>query len=298
MKRIALTISVVAVALAGAAECSAELLTSTKMTVRRGPSTLPLTTSMYQAGTLTRVRDFMQYAHPVVAGADRFSLTVDTTADRATVGDLHLITPTTQPGVHVDDFSVNFDVVDVPANFPNLPVIRHVMGQYSERLTVTGLTMSAPAFVSSSSAPITLSNVGGPHFNADVPVTLTLPELTVTGTYEAIGPQTSKSKPFSLTYHPSVGTNFARFAIPGVPAGQSLSNGFPFEPYELTVLYYPNNSKIFDDAVDDVRYIAEVAEPIALNFFVPEPCGVSLAALAVGGLVAMRRRRIGGPPVV
>lgn len=85
MTRLALTISVLAGALAGAADCSAELVNSVMAIVRRGLSHLQFTSIMLQPGTTARIRDSMDYNHQVFAGAGLFALTVDTTTDRASV---------------------------------------------------------------------------------------------------------------------------------------------------------------------------------------------------------------------
>jgi hypothetical protein len=108
--------------------------------------------------------------------------------------------------------------------------------------------------------------------------------------YEALGPTTTATAPFSLVY--AWDGNSPAFA--SIPSG-ATSPDFSFRPYLMEIRYRSTPGQaFFNQVVDDVRWDA-VPVDFTINYFLPEPGGISLAALALGAGMAIRRRALGAP---
>jgi hypothetical protein len=177
---------------------------------------------------------------------------------------------------------INYQFVVVPANFPNPPVIQQVAGDYFTKIVLNSITSStAPTLVSSSTTPLVFA---GSEFFADVNITLGASSFTLNGVFEAHGPTTTETQPFSIVYNINPGVKQARSAIPG---GPGFGDGFTFTPRHLNVFYDPTTSTIFDEVVDNVRFIG-LAGAVFVNYFstarVPEPSSLILAGLAAAAI--------------
>jgi hypothetical protein len=119
-------------------------------------------------------------------------------------------------------------------------------------------------------------------------VTLNVPDITVTGVYEAIGPTSTVAQPFTVLFR-ATSTGLGPMSL--IPGGPGFGNGFSFQPLECVVMYSPvNSAPIFNQVVDHVRFSVQPL-PILMNFFVPEPGGVGIFATGIAVIVRGARRR-------
>ena len=236
--------------------------------------------------------DQVPTTNPVSVGATQTVLTVDTTTDTGHYDDIDFSTPSASNAPRTVSTFINYTLPVSPPNFPDPPTIITVSGQYSARITITSLVQTTPQYVSAPNAPITW-NPDLLAYEHNPFVTYTMPDITLNGTYEAIGPTTTVTLPFSIVLRTSPSGNpVGRGTITRIPGASPFNNGFAYFPVDLTSLYSPTpGGVLFDQVVDNVRFVAE--KPVLrVNYFaIPEPNSFALAVFAAGlGLVRLRRR--------
>jgi hypothetical protein len=126
-------------------------------------------------------------------------------------------------------------------------------------------------------------------------LTLAPISFTLQGTYEAIGPLTSKSIPFSVTYEATEGLNTRQRS--GVRGGAGFGNGFQAKlAWTNDLKFRAVNSQVIDEVVDEVRFRLSFTDDLSLRLVlrtppVPEPSSAVLFGMASLALVARSRRR-------
>lgn len=223
-------------------------------------------------------------SNKVNTGATQTKLTVDTTNDTAHYDDIDFLTPSIETSpVTSNAVNVNYTLPVSPPNFPDPPVIITVMGNYMTRVTLTSIVTSTPQYVSSPTTPI-VWNPNTLLYGNNQTATFTMPDITLNGTYEAIGPITTVSVPFSITLHTS-GTPVQRTAQTQIPGASPFGDGFLYFPNLLSTGYNPTPSGVlFNQVVDNVRFVANKPS-LQVNFFeIPEPSTLILASLAATGI--------------
>jgi hypothetical protein len=279
------------VALLTARSGSAAILSSTRPTLEPRIGNLLLFTSSRQQGVF--IRNDGIYAPPIEAHVASTTITVDTVADTGFVADLDF-TPVTAPQQTFGNaYDIDFEVILVPANFPDPAVTRHVVGDYEERITISSVTSQDPQLLSSETSGI--SAVGTTDFFSMFnSLQLSQASFMVHGTYEVFGPTQNVSVPFSVEYRTSGMPAFG-FMQTFIRGGPGFGAGFEFDPRELRIEFHAVNPVIFNGTVEDVPFRAEFNSIAALRYFVPEPAtaGVALVLGAAGfGLGRARRRRL------
>jgi hypothetical protein len=271
---------------AAAADSSAALLSSTNTTTNGRLHPLEVRTRLLPPDSSTILAVNIVSSNAVAAGSNLISLTVDTVADTVRYDDIDFIAASMSPWSGMASTPLDFTYEVTPANFPDPPVFKNVAGTYGSRVTFDSLATSTPGFVSSSTAPIFWT---GSAFALSAEVALSLPDITLDGVYEAIGPSTIVSQPFSIVLKPQVGPTQAASMTPG---GPDIDHGFPFLPTRLLVTYFPTRPTLFDQVVDDVRFQA-ISPILTLNYLfnIPEPGCLSLGWLAFGVPAVRGRRR-------
>jgi hypothetical protein len=198
-------------------------------------------------------------------------------------------TPVTAPQqTFGNTYDIDFEVILVPANFPDPAVTRHVVGDYEERITISSITSQDPQLLASSTSGI--SAVGTTDFfSMNNSLQLSPASFTVQGTYEVIGPTQNVSVPFSVEYRTS-GTPAFGFMQTFIRGGPGFGAGFEFDPRELRINFHPVNPVIFDGMVEDVPFHAAF-QSTALRYFVPEPSTAGLALVLSSSALGLRRAR-------
>jgi len=230
---------------------------------------------------------FAGYQSPVQPIANSISVSVDTVADTGKVDDLKF-GPTSIPANTVGgSYPVDVQILVTPANFPDPPVYQDIQGTYTETFSINSVTILAPDFTSSTTAPIVFKDFPTPHFVMIPTLTIAQPAFTVTGDYAVSGPTESRIVPFSVQFTPS----FSQQPRPHIhlQGNPGFGDGFAFAPYGVNVFYQSTNGQVFNGTVDGVKISASL-DGVFLRYFAPEPSGMGLAAMAAGVCAACQRR--------
>ena len=290
--RLNLTLAVVMTATLTAGMAEAATFTSTAMLSMLGSNGLPINSLFRRADNNGQLASASQNV-AVTAGSTSVTLTADTTTDRVHFDAISFVAASMSPqSKQTPTFAINYDLLVAPANFPLPPVFQNIAGDYYAVATYTSLTTSAaPTLLTSANNVV---GFNGTVFTINDGVTLTLPNLTVAGTYQAFGPSSSTAAvPFSYTLAPQAVSSWPAQAE--IPGGPGFGNGFPFTPTHLNVTYAVQGSVvIFDQVVDNVRVQAQ-ANSITIDYFsqaafVPEPSSAALAGAGPALLGFLRRR--------
>lgn len=191
------------------------------------------------------------------------------------------------------DVSVRRLVVDVPGDFPDPGMSHYEDEKYKARVTITGVAPSTP-IASSTIAPLQSLYFKPPWFVMNNVLTLSSLSFVIEGTFEAIGPTTTKSVPFSVEFRPeeSVVTLLQRTGIKG---GPDFDNGFEFILSRgIRIPYRAVTPVVFDEQIDGMRIQLNVSDKITVGLLkdapLPEP-GVMGLGFGVAAAISGRWRR-------
>jgi len=228
------------------------------------------------------------------SGVNSASVAVDTDSDTGFISGLDFKPFDMTSLMNTRNVSFQQTIVDVPANFP-IPGVTHIETRsFEERFTITGVAPATPTLASSTTSPLKPSYFQPPLFVMTSALALSSASFSVEGTYEVIGPETTRTVPFSVEYEPVSSSTLSQRT--GVMGGQNFDDGFEFLlGTDLRLGYQAANPVVFDEVVDGVRFRALFPDSPFVQLLkgvpIPEPGSISLAlGTAVFLGVACRRR--------
>jgi hypothetical protein len=238
------------------------------------------------------------YSMSITSGINSANFSADTDADNGYVTSMQF-KPIGLPGPTTLSRSLNYQrlVVDVPANFP-LPPVTHVENSvFQERLIFDSPTIVTPTLVNSTVDPLAAIGDGSPWFVMDNELTLAPISLVLHGTYEAIGPVSTKSIPFSVSYGVTEGLTTAQRV--GVKGGAGFGNGFETKIREnMQLRFRTSTTTVVDEVVDGLRVRLTFPQTFLLQLvqgapIIPEPSSATLIGITCFALLARFRHRAG-----
>jgi hypothetical protein len=231
----------------------------------------------------------------ISSGVNSASFSTDTVADHGQVTGIQF-KPIGLPGpaTFSRNVSVQRLVVDVPADFPLPPVTHFETDVYRERIQFDTPTNVTPALANSTVNPLFPIQFVSPWFQMTNELTLAPITFALQGTYEAIGPTSTKTIPFSVTYEAFDGLNSEQRT--GVEGGANFGNGFRAElSRDMSLNFRTQSPLVINEEVDGMQFRMRFPETVFVRLVrgepIPEPSSAMLLGMASFALVARSRRR-------
>lgn len=244
---------------------------------------------------IAKVDESRTYVTSISSGVNTASFSADTTADNGTItGFAFKSIGLPGPTNFTRSVTAKRLVVDVPADFPNPPVTHIESFTFQERVVFDTQTSVTPMFASSTTNSLFSIPYYSPWFQMTNELTLAPISFAIKGTYEAIGPTTTKSFPFSVTYEAIGGLTAVQRT--GIQGGANFGNGFQALPSrDMNLSFRTLTPAVINEEVDGMRFRMSFPESVFLPLLrgipIPEPSSAALLAIAAAAARPRHKRR-------
>jgi hypothetical protein len=188
--------------------------------------------------------------------------------------------------------SVSTTTTGIIGNFPEPPTQQTIQGTWTERITIDGIAGLPPTLILQNARSLETYESTAPWYTAFFSEALSASPFTISGTYELIGPITTRTVPWSFEFVPQEDSAYANLGVKGV---DDFTDGFVFEPFSVYQTYTTDQKSFFEGSVDglyiSVRFETDFGARLDLPFSpgVPEPASAVLDC--VGFLLMWQRRK-------